>query len=249
MKQLIVALVLCLSLILPTYAQSENKPLIVFCTSEFANEWTPFSPTVVYTPKTWEDLPDFLDWVKNTYQDQDIVLDFCVHGSGEFLLIHSNSRAYLASMGYFLNQLDKHHLRHATILLEACFSGRVYEQSLHLKNEVHDAGDCFENYHGERPSYPIYGINDYNENIVAFTYLQYHFNEVFPEYFHDLRIYQDKKSPVMDINDNSPDNRVIESYWRILKTKITGEKSDNSPIWLLVSDKVGTDPLQLGLLF
>ena len=221
MKKLLIALFLVLSLCIPrsVLAQDRGYYLAVFCEADFMDEWTGEVPNCLYPGKNWDDFKTFIKMVKKESAGRPVVIDIDCHGTTDSLYIEEDpTHGHVANFGYVLNQIDKAHFKHLTVLTEACLAGRVYNKSIHVIGDIHMDGDDFENYHQDKPSYPVYGMNSKNLNWNNFIFLQWKENKRFPEYFRDLREYQDQQLGLADTDPKSLDNQFTLIMYRYLES-------------------------------
>jgi hypothetical protein len=207
-------------------SKSEMPYLAVYQQPGFNFEWKKYDPDLFFTGADWRDFSTFLYVVKKKAGNRPIIIDVDCHGFDNLAMqykdIADNEENHQASLGYICNEIDRQNLneKKLTLILEACFAGRVYKKSMrgadpHLNAVLNlNIGDKWENYN-KIPKYPILGMDAQHFNVCNFSYLQYRYN--FRPYLKDLRMYEDiQELPEPDLNHFSPEVATIKSLWATL---------------------------------
>lgn len=214
----LISLVLSLLLLIPSVgAIDTNREFIaVFCNDTLEKPWYKQNPDLLYLAKSWSNLDDFLLLVREQAKNRPILIDIDCHGEdgGLYIQYDLDKDEFFterASVGFVLNRIESYIRKDKlTVLFEACYAGRAYKNTLKNNKFITLYGD---NYRGDRPSYPVYGIGSSYKNISNFIFLQYKY-KVRP-YFVDLRRYQLESLGAKDTNKDSKDHTLITYLWRV----------------------------------
>lgn len=225
MKKLLVGLLaLCLLLGRGVGADNEKSYLAVFCNPDFEKEWSFIHPDYLCTAFNWAQLDDFLQSTKRNAHGRPIEIDFDCHGAPGGLYLKYPSQyhgdhyeTHLASMGYICNHIDKYfNSKKITVIIEACYSGRVYQETIRNNAGVTDVPDslteitterCIEDHLGI-PQYPIYGVGLNIPGIDNFVYLEY-ITKIRP-YFMDLREIETMKDQIQPATEELQEAAVMD---------------------------------------
>lgn len=201
-------------------ASKTEKPfLAVFSNPGTWCYWEKYHPNLYFTAKDFDDLPIFLDRVKNQIKPgQELILDIDCHGSEDGLLyIHyeafNNEYLYSCTVGALLNKIKEAKLKPSKMYLEACYSQICMETSLSVPVSFSYSGNIYEPYKYKTINYPVYGVGTC-PNISNLIYLQDKYG-VKP-YFTDLRLVVGQPRDTPDNSKGTIDS--LKMIWTLLFT-------------------------------
>lgn len=199
------SLILAFFLWCPVFGETQTPFLAIYSSRDLVECWqnSVHKPDLLFKTKNFSELDTFLTQVKQQASGRKIILDICVHGDSRsgFLCIKANKKEWsFASMGFLLNHIESFlGTENFDLILDSCYAGSVYKRSLHYL-PITQIGTFLriEDYKGERPKYPVWGVANHM-SLVGLA---------LEEYIHSHHRF------TQDIRDNTktPVSKAIDQY-------------------------------------
>lgn len=221
MVRILFILMVLFHTIAPIGAEVDHKYLAVFSTPGFERFWKIEPVDYRVTARDWSQLDQFLMYTAMHAHGREVILDIDVHGDENGLYLQWMERygsmsfveSRRATVGYLFSKIDQYFPQgNVTVLLEACYAGRAYKNT--IRNNLPVPGDAVADY-VSTPAYPVWGVGNETSNFGNHIYLQYKYPDQ-RMFFEDMRNYEFK--PLAAKHDvDSGLTQIVYMHWKAIQ--------------------------------